>query len=155
MFRDAIRAYRVTPTRYQPLIGGLITALVVLSVNSFFINGWTLPPFACIGWLLFGAITSRALLASREPDTLPTSDTANMSNTSNTANTSGAVGAGGRATIAAPHHTGRRRPVAAKGSGGSAVSGAPSALVNAPAGALADAERPPTRRAGRRWQSEG
>jgi len=67
-FRDAIRAYRLTPPRYQPLVGGVITALVTLSVNSFFINGWTLPPFACIGWLLFGAITSRALLASREPD---------------------------------------------------------------------------------------
>ncbi len=74
LFRDAVRAYRLAPARYQPLIGGVITALAVLSVNSFFINGWTLPPFACLGWLLFGAITSRALLASRETDGLAHSD---------------------------------------------------------------------------------
>ncbi len=65
LFREAVRAYRLTPTRYQPLVGGVIAALVVLSVNSFFINGWTLPPFASLGWLLIGAITSRALLVAR------------------------------------------------------------------------------------------
>jgi O-antigen ligase len=65
-FRTAWRTYHATDARYQPLIGGVITGLIVLSVNSLFINGWTLPPFACLGWLLMGAITSRALLASRE-----------------------------------------------------------------------------------------
>lgn len=72
MFHDAIHTYRVTDPRYQPLVGGAITALVALTVNSFFIDGWTLAPFACLGWLLFGAITSRALLPPRAGCRTPT-----------------------------------------------------------------------------------
>jgi hypothetical protein len=61
MFREAWRTYARADRRFQPLVGGVITSLIVLSINSIFINGWTLPPFMCLGWLLFGAITSRGL----------------------------------------------------------------------------------------------
>jgi O-antigen ligase len=64
MFRDAWRAYRRTDRQFQPVVGGVITGLIVLSINSFFINGWTWPPFVCMGFLLFGAITSRGLEGS-------------------------------------------------------------------------------------------
>lgn len=43
----------------QPLIGSVFTALIVLSVNSIAINGWTLPALAAIAWLLAGAVSSR------------------------------------------------------------------------------------------------
>ena len=47
------------------LIGGGIAAVIALSVNSFSINGWTLPPMAAIGWLILGAISSPLLAQSR------------------------------------------------------------------------------------------
>ena len=65
MGRDVVRAWRQAPLSQKPLYAGGIAALVVLTVNSFFINGWTLPPFVCLGWLLVGAITSHALEAER------------------------------------------------------------------------------------------
>jgi O-antigen ligase len=39
------------------LCGGIAT-IVALSVNSFSINGWTLPPLAAIGWMVLGATAS-------------------------------------------------------------------------------------------------
>jgi len=62
---DVSRAWRHAARAQKPLFGSVIAALLVLSVNSFFINGWTLPPFVCLGWLLVGAITSRALQAAQ------------------------------------------------------------------------------------------
>ena len=64
MFRAAWRTYQRTDRQFQPLVGGVITGLIVLSINSFFINGWTWPPFICMGCLLFGAVTSRGLEGS-------------------------------------------------------------------------------------------
>ncbi|MEO7001948.1 MAG: O-antigen ligase family protein, partial [Ktedonobacterales bacterium] len=65
MGADVVRAYRRSDRRQKPLFGGVIAALIVLSVNSLFINGWTLPPFVCLGWLLIGAVTSRAVQAAQ------------------------------------------------------------------------------------------
>jgi O-antigen ligase len=61
MFREAWRTYHRTDRQFQPLVGGVITGLIVLSINSLFIAGWTWPPFMCMGYLLFGAVTSRGL----------------------------------------------------------------------------------------------
>jgi len=61
MLRDAIRLFRTADPTSRILLGSLITSLIVFSINSFFINGWTLPPLAALAWLLFGAATSRAL----------------------------------------------------------------------------------------------
>jgi hypothetical protein len=61
MFREAWRTYQRTDRKLQPLVGGVITGLIVLSINSLFINGWTLAPFLGMGCLLFGAVTSRGL----------------------------------------------------------------------------------------------
>jgi O-Antigen ligase len=64
MFREAWRTYQRTSKQFQPMVGGVITGLIVLSINSLFIDAWTLPPFICIGCLLFGAVTSRGLEGS-------------------------------------------------------------------------------------------
>ncbi len=40
------------------LFTGGIASVVALSVNSWSINAWTLPPLAAIGWLLLGCISS-------------------------------------------------------------------------------------------------
>jgi O-antigen ligase len=61
MLRDAIRLFRAADPSHKAILGGLLTGLVVFSINSIAINGWTLPPLAALAWLLFGAATSRAL----------------------------------------------------------------------------------------------
>jgi O-antigen ligase len=58
---DAIRLFRAADPTNKIILGSVITSLIVFSINSFFINGWTLPPLAALAWLLFGAVTSRAL----------------------------------------------------------------------------------------------
>jgi O-antigen ligase len=57
--RAIARQWRLAPAAIQPVIGGIFTALIVLSVNSLFINGWTLPPIAGVAWLLAGAAMGR------------------------------------------------------------------------------------------------
>ncbi|HEU5230159.1 MAG TPA: O-antigen ligase family protein [Ktedonobacteraceae bacterium] len=47
--------------RTRSLIGAGMAAVIALSVNSFSINGWTLPPLAATGWLILGAIASPLL----------------------------------------------------------------------------------------------
>ena len=47
--------------RTRSLIGAGIAAIITLSVNSWSINGWTLPPIAASGWLILGAISSPLL----------------------------------------------------------------------------------------------
>lgn len=42
----------------RSLLGAGIASVIALSINSWSINGWTLPPLAAIGWLLLGAIGS-------------------------------------------------------------------------------------------------
>ena len=58
------RAWRIRrlfdrPTR--ALFAGGIAAIVVISVNSFSINEWTLPPLAAFGWLILGILSSPLL----------------------------------------------------------------------------------------------
>ncbi len=57
--RTVVQRWRQAPASVQPVIGGIFTALIVLSVNSLFINGWTLPPIAGIAWMLAGAAMGR------------------------------------------------------------------------------------------------
>ncbi|HLZ59295.1 MAG TPA: O-antigen ligase family protein [Ktedonosporobacter sp.] len=57
----AFRTYRWATPRYRPLLGGALTAILVLTMNSVTINGWTLSPLAYIGWLILGAISSATL----------------------------------------------------------------------------------------------
>jgi O-antigen ligase len=61
--RTAIRSYRTAQPEVRPLLGGIIAALCALTVNSFAINGWSLPVLATIGWLLAGAAASPSLRA--------------------------------------------------------------------------------------------
>jgi len=61
------------------LISG-IAAIVALSVNSFSINAWTLPPLAAAGWIILGVISSpslrKSLMSERQANkVLPASDT--------------------------------------------------------------------------------
>jgi O-antigen ligase len=57
LWRAANNRARVEPGR-RPLFAGGLTAVIVLSINSITINGWTLPPLAAVGWLILGAISS-------------------------------------------------------------------------------------------------
>ena len=61
----AFQNYLRANAAYRPLLGGVIIAVVVFSVNSLTINAWTLAPLANIAWLLLGAISSPAF---RIPD---------------------------------------------------------------------------------------
>ncbi len=59
VLRRIVRNWRAATPSIQPIIGGVFTALIVLSVNSLAINGWTLSALAAIAWLLAGAVSSR------------------------------------------------------------------------------------------------
>jgi len=58
----ALRNWAQADRRTRSLLGAGITAVIVLSCNSWTINGWTLPPIAGVGWLILG-VTSSPLLA--------------------------------------------------------------------------------------------
>jgi O-antigen ligase len=55
------RNWRAIHNRYRPLLGGGITALIALSINSISIDGWTNAMLATVGWLIFGLLTSPLL----------------------------------------------------------------------------------------------
>jgi O-antigen ligase len=55
------RNWRAIDIRYRPLLGGGITALIALSINSVSIDGWTNFAIALIGWLIFGMLASPLL----------------------------------------------------------------------------------------------
>ncbi|HEX9036783.1 MAG TPA: O-antigen ligase family protein [Ktedonobacterales bacterium] len=57
--RNTARQWRSAPASIKPLVGSIFISLVVLSVNSLAINGWTLAPMAMIAWLLAGAASRR------------------------------------------------------------------------------------------------
>ena len=57
----------------RSLLGGGIAAIVALTVNSWSINGWTLPPLAAVAWLILGALSSPLLCKSRESAIEPAS----------------------------------------------------------------------------------
>jgi O-antigen ligase len=56
------RNWRAIDIRYRPLLGGGITALIALSINSVSIDGWINAVMAPIGWLIFGMLASPLLL---------------------------------------------------------------------------------------------
>ena len=55
---QAWRTWIKVDTSTRCLLGGGIASVIALSVNSFSINGWTLPPLAVIGWLILGTMAS-------------------------------------------------------------------------------------------------
>jgi len=67
---QSLRNRVLLDTETRTLISGGIAAVVALSVNSFSINGWTLPPLAAVGWVILGAISSpllsKSLLSERQ-----------------------------------------------------------------------------------------
>lgn len=61
---QALRNRVLLDTQSCLLLSGGIAAIVALSVNSFSINAWTLPPLAAVGWIILGAISSPLLTKS-------------------------------------------------------------------------------------------
>jgi putative inorganic carbon (HCO3(-)) transporter len=59
--RPALRNWTLAETRVRSLLGAGIAAILTLSINSWSINAWTLPPLAATGWLILGAISSPLL----------------------------------------------------------------------------------------------
>lgn len=53
--------WRAIDIRYRPLLGGGITALITLSINSISIDGWTNFAIALVSWLIFGMLASPLL----------------------------------------------------------------------------------------------
>jgi O-antigen ligase len=60
-FWQSWRNWQGIVPRYRPLLGGGITALIALSINSISIDGWTNAVMATFGWLLFGMLASPLL----------------------------------------------------------------------------------------------
>jgi O-antigen ligase len=60
----ALRNRALADVRTRSLLAGGIAAVMVLSVNSWSINAWTLPPLAAIGWLILGLLSSPLLRKS-------------------------------------------------------------------------------------------
>jgi hypothetical protein len=62
----ALRNWRPADTRQKALLSGGIVAVVVLSINSLSVNGWTLPPLAALGWLILGSVSSPILIEGKK-----------------------------------------------------------------------------------------
>lgn len=60
-FWKALRNRNSFDTRTRQFLSGGIASVCALSVNSWSINAWTLPPLAAIGWLLLGCMASPLL----------------------------------------------------------------------------------------------
>jgi len=56
--------------RIRPLLGGGIASIITLSINSWSINGWTLPALSMIGWLILGVVASPLLRKSRNNESM-------------------------------------------------------------------------------------
>jgi O-antigen ligase len=53
------RNWRTIDTRYRPLLGGGLVALIVLSINSLVVDGWTNPGgVEYLGWVIAGIVAS-------------------------------------------------------------------------------------------------
>jgi O-antigen ligase len=61
---QALRNWALVDVRTRSLFAGGIAAVIALSVNSWSINAWTLPPLAAIGWLILGVLSSPLLRKS-------------------------------------------------------------------------------------------
>jgi O-antigen ligase len=59
-----LRIWRRCDRRLRAVQAGGLASIGALCVNSISINGWTLPPLACFGWLILGLISSPLLMAS-------------------------------------------------------------------------------------------
>lgn len=72
-FRLAIRNYRHADRMDRRLLLGPLVAMVVVTINSFGINEWTLAPLLVPAWLLIGAVTSPYAMRGTSPaiDTPP------------------------------------------------------------------------------------
>jgi O-antigen ligase len=60
----AWRNWVLSNAHTRSLLGGGLTAIFTLSINSWSINGWTLPVLSLVGWLLLGVISSPLLRKS-------------------------------------------------------------------------------------------
>jgi O-antigen ligase len=60
----AWRNWKLADVRTRSLLGGGIAAIAALSINSWSIDAWTLPPLAALGWLILGVISSPLLVKS-------------------------------------------------------------------------------------------
>nr|BBH95695.1 hypothetical protein KTA_38940 [Thermogemmatispora argillosa] len=58
------RHWQLCDQRHRALLAGGLAAVGALCVNSISINGWTLPPLACFGWLMLGLLSSPLLLTN-------------------------------------------------------------------------------------------
>lgn len=57
----ALRYWRTLDIRYRPFLGAGITALIVLSIDSLSVDGWTASPITYSAWLIAGVICSPLL----------------------------------------------------------------------------------------------
>lgn len=79
LFWFSWRNWRTIGTRYRPLLGGGIVALIALSINSLTNDGWTDPSgIAILGWLIAGLVASpligRSLHQQSEPPVAKTAE---------------------------------------------------------------------------------
>lgn len=72
----ALRYWRALDIHYRPLFGAGITALIVLSVDSLSVDGWTSSPVAYTAWLIAGLICSPLLGRALRQQPVKTSGTA-------------------------------------------------------------------------------
>jgi O-antigen ligase len=66
----AWRNWALSNARTRSLLGGGLTAILTLSINSWSINGWTLPVLSLTGWLLLGVISSPLLRKNLRGETI-------------------------------------------------------------------------------------
>jgi O-antigen ligase len=64
--KRALRNMLGAPREYRGVIGGGAVGLIVLSINSLAINGWTISPLVVIAWLVLGAIASPGWAEERQ-----------------------------------------------------------------------------------------
>ncbi len=65
---QALHNWLRADAKTRPLLGAGIAAIIVLCVNSWTINGWTLPPLAATGWMILGIISSPLLRKSLDSE---------------------------------------------------------------------------------------
>lgn len=58
---QALRIWSRADAKMGTLLGAGIAAIIALSINSWSVNAWTLPPIAVVGWMLVGALSSPLL----------------------------------------------------------------------------------------------
>jgi O-antigen ligase len=65
---QALRNWVRADARTRTLLGAGIAAITALSINSWSIDGWTLPPLAATGWMILGIISSPLLRKSLDSE---------------------------------------------------------------------------------------